>query len=55
MDTIRKNIDLPKGTLKHIKLLSVLADPETDPKNYIQDHIIAHVKKEAKKHNLPES
>lgn len=55
MKVKRKNIDLPEGTLKHLKLLSVLADPETDPKNYIQDHIIAHVKKQAKKHNLPES
>lgn len=40
---MRKLIDLPEEVVKDLKLLAVLADK--DLKNYIQDVLIEHAKK----------
>lgn len=45
---MRKLIDIPDPVAKDLKLLAVLADK--DLKNYIQDVLIEHAKKNKVKH-----
>ncbi len=46
-----KLIDIPKETLADINVLAAMED--TDPKNYIQDWLIKHVKEQRKIKKLP--
>lgn len=44
---MRKNIDIPDEIVKDLKKLAV--DADKDLKNYIQDLLVMHVKKNKKK------
>lgn len=44
---MRKNIDIPDAIVKDLKKMAV--DAEKDLKNYIQDLLVQHVKKNKKK------
>lgn len=46
----RKIIDIPMDILSDIGILAAMDG--TDPKNYIQDNLITHVKKQRKLKNL---
>ena len=43
---MRKLIDIPEEIVKPLKILAI--ENDTDPKNYIQDLLIAHVLKAKK-------
>lgn len=44
---MRKNIDIPDDIVKDLKKMAV--DADKDLKNYIQDLLVQHVKKNKKK------
>lgn len=44
---MRKNIDIPDAIVKDLKKMAV--DADKDLKNYIQDLLVQHVKKNKKK------